>query len=285
MAFQDNDDKADRKQRGRPRAFHEKTEQNTIKSLDRALVVLAEVARAEGITLSALAQRLGESPATIYRVLTTLALHQIVESNDSAQTWHIGAGAFLIGSAFLRRTSLVETSRPILRDLMETTGETANLGVEKDGHVLFLGQVETHAPIRAFFPPGTLSPLHASGIGKVLLAYFDAARLQRFGAAGLDRFTPHTLADVTELQADLTQIRTRGYSVDDQERNIGMRCIAAPIRNALGEVIAGISVSGPTSRIASEEVPKLAAAVITAAARVSEAMGASASQPPVQPPV
>ncbi|MDR6266489.1 HTH-type transcriptional regulator BhcR [Roseobacter sp. N2S] len=280
MAFQDNDDKADRKQRGRPRAFHEKTEQNTIKSLDRALVVLAEVARAEGITLSALAQRLGESPATIYRVLTTLALHQIVESNDSAQTWHIGAGAFLIGSAFLRRTSLVETSRPILRDLMETTGETANLGVEKDGHVLFLGQVETHAPIRAFFPPGTLSPLHASGIGKVLLAYFDAPRLHRFGTAGLARFTPHTLADMADLQADLAQIRTRGYSVDDQERNIGMRCIAAPIRNALGEVIAGISVSGPTSRIAPDEVAKLATAVISAAARVSEALGASPQNAP-----
>lgn len=280
MAFQENEDKADRKQRGRPRAFHEKTEQNTIKSLDRALVVLAEVARAEGITLSALAQRLGESPATIYRVLTTLALHQIVESNDSAQTWHIGAGAFLIGSAFLRRTSLVETSRPILRDLMETTGETANLGVEKDGHVLFLGQVETHAPIRAFFPPGTLSPLHASGIGKVLLAYFDAPRLHRFGAAGLARFTPHTLADLADLQADLAQIKARGYSVDDQERNIGMRCIAAPIRNALGEVIAGISVSGPTSRIAPDEVAKLATAVISAAARVSEALGASPKNAP-----
>lgn len=279
MAFQDNSDNTDRKLRGRPRAFHEKTEQNTIKSLDRALVVLAEVSRCEGVTLSALAQRLGESPATLYRVLTTLALHQIVESNDIAQTWHIGSGAFLIGSAFLRRTSLVETSRPILRELMETTGETANLGIEKDGHVLFLGQVETHAPIRAFFPPGTLSPLHASGIGKVLLAYFDAFRLNRFAASGLDSFTAHTLADLVDLQVDLEQIRTRGYSVDDQERNIGMRCIAAPIRNALGEVIAGISVSGPTSRIEPDAVPKLAAAVITAAARVSEAMGASATQP------
>ncbi|WP_069301353.1 HTH-type transcriptional regulator BhcR [Neptunicoccus sediminis] len=279
MAFQDNDNPAERKPRGRPRAFHPKTEQNTIKSLDRAMVVLGTVASNDGVSLSALSQRLGESPATLYRVLTTLAQHQIVETNESTQTWHIGAGAFLIGSAFLRRTSLVETSRPILRELMETTGETANLGVEKDGHVLFLGQVETHAPIRAFFPPGTLSPLHASGIGKVLLAYFDTARLNRFASAGLERFTDQTLGSKQALEADLEQVRSRGYSVDDQERNIGMRCIAAPIRNALGEVIAGISVSGPTSRIDQTQIPALAEAVIAAASRVSHAMGAGLDRP------
>ncbi|MBR9863612.1 MAG: IclR family transcriptional regulator [Rhodobacteraceae bacterium] len=279
MALQDNDNPAERRQRGRPRAFHSKTEQNTIKSLDRAMVVLEEVAGNDGASLSELSRRLGESPATLYRVLTTLALHQIVETNESTQTWHIGAGAFLIGSAFLRRTSLVETSRPILRELMETTGETANLGVEKDGHVLFLGQVETHAPIRAFFPPGTLSPLHASGIGKVLLAYFDPVRLNRFARSGLERFTDQTLDELPALEADLEQVRARGYSVDDQERNTGMRCIAAPIRNALGEVIAGISVSGPTSRIEQAQIPALAEAVIDAAARVSNAMGAGSDRP------
>lgn len=279
MVFQNNAEDSDRRTRGRPRAFSEKTEQNTIKSLDRALVVLNELARLESATLSGLAQGLGESPATIYRVLTTLSLHGIVESDDTTQKWHIGPGAFLIGSVFLRRTSLVERSRPILRDLMEKTGETANLGVEKDGAVLFISQVETHAPIRAFFPPGTLSPLHASGIGKVLLAHYPANRLTRFAASGLENFTPHTKSDPDALEADLQQIRLRGYSVDDQERNLGMRCIAAPIRNALGEVIAGLSVSGPTSRVSNEQVDELAKVVIDAASFVSAAMGAPATRP------
>lgn len=274
MVLQDNQIESKRKPRGRPRAFSEKTEQNTIKSLDRALVVLEELARGGETTLSELAQTLGESPATIYRVLTTFAQHKLVESNEDAQTWQIGAGAFLIGSVFLRRTSLVETSRPMLRTLMEETGETANLGIEKDNHVLFLGQIETNAPIRAFFPPGTLSPLHASGIGKVLLANFDETRLDRFAAGGLEKFTAHTKDDLGNLKQDLAEIRERGYSVDDQERNLGMRCIAAPIRNALDEVIAGISVSGPTSRVSSANVEILAQSVITAAKKVSAAMGA-----------
>jgi IclR family acetate operon transcriptional repressor len=270
----ENSDHPERRQRGRPRAFNEKTEQNTIKSLDRALLVLTELARLESASLSELSQSMGESPATVYRVLTTLSLHGIVETVDHTQTWHIGPNAFLIGSVFLRRTSLVESSRPVLRTLMEQTGETANLGIEKDGSVLFVSQVETHAPIRAFFPPGTVSPLHASGIGKILLAAFTQDRLEKFATQGLEKFTEHTNADLASLSADLEIIRTRGYSVDDQERNLGMRCIAAPIHNAYGEVVAGISVSGPTSRVSSDQVEEFATAVKSAAAAVSAALGA-----------
>lgn len=279
MAFQNNPDQPVRRPRGRPRAFSEKTEQNTIKSLDRALVVLAQLARVESASLSELAQSLDESPATLYRVLTTFSLHGIVEHDEATQNWRIGANAFLIGSVFLRRTSLVDRSRPILRALMERTGETANLGVKNDDAVLFLSQVETHAPIRAFFAPGTLSPLHASGIGKVLLAHARPEMLDRHLAADLERFTPHTIWERDALRADLEAIRTRGYSVDDQERNMGMRCIAAPIRNAHGEVIAGLSVSGPTTRVLTEEVAALAEAVIEAADGVSAAIGAPVTRP------
>ena len=165
---------------GRPRAFNDKIEQNTVKSLDRALTVLTTLSKNQNKTLTDLSKELRESPSTVYRILSTMALHKIVECDDRLQTWNIGPGSFQIGSSFLRRTSLVETSRPFLRNLMEETGETANLGIENNGNVLFLSQVETHAPIRAFFPPGTLSPLHASGIGKVLLTQYTLPKLEKF---------------------------------------------------------------------------------------------------------
>lgn len=260
--------------RGRPRAFNEKTEQNTIKSLDRALGVLSELAKVESVTLSELAQRMKESPATLYRVLTTFSLHGITEMDEATQTWHIGPEAYQIGSAFLRRTSLIDVSRPIMRTLMEETGETANLGIEKNGAVLFVSQVETNAPIRAFFAPGTLSAMHASGIGKALLAHLDETRLKRFAARGLESFTPHTLSDPQALAADMVTTRARGYALDDQEKNLGMRCIAAPILNAYGEVVAGISVSGPTTRVTPDQVDHLAQSVMRAARDVSTALGA-----------
>ncbi len=261
--------------RGRPRAFNEKTAQNTVKSLDRALSVLARLAKIESATLSEMASSMGESPATLYRVLTTFSLHGMVEMDELAQTWHIGPEAYQIGSSFLRRTSLIDVSRPILRRLMEETGETANLGIEKNGAVLFVSQVETNAPIRAFFAPGTLSAMHASGIGKALLAHMDETRLKRFAARGLETFTAHTLASPETLAADMIKTRARGYALDDQEKNLGMRCIAAPIHNAHSEVIAGISVSGPTTRVSTDQIEALAVSVMRAAKDVSKALGSA----------
>ena len=275
-----NDGTATRRQRGRPRAFEERTEQNTIKSLDRALVVLRALAREESATLSGLAQGLDESPATVYRILTTFAGHGIVEADEAAQTWHIGPRAFLIGSAFLRRTSLIERARPVLRRLMEATGETANLGIESDGAVLFVSQVETHASIRAFFPPGTRAPLHGSGIGKALLAAMAEERLARIVAGGLERFTPRTLVEPQALAGDLAATRARGYALDDEERNEGMRCVAAPIRDAHGETVAGLSVSGPVSRVSQAAVARLAREVTRAAEAVSMGLGARPTRPP-----
>ena len=264
-----------RRARGRPRDWHDKTAQNTIKSLDRALEVLETLSDMGGATLSELAVEADQSPATVYRVLITLEGRGMVEFNPTEQVWNIGARAFLIGSRFLRRTNLVERARPILRRLMEATGETANLGMERAGQVLFLSQVETHASIRAFFPPGTLSPMHSSGIGKALMAQLSDQRLDTIIAEhGLDRFTPHTLTDPDALKADLATTRARGYSIDAEERNEGMRCVASPVFDAYGDVVAGISVSGPSSRIADDMIAGFGEEVSRAAADLSRAIGA-----------
>ncbi|MDP5361035.1 MAG: IclR family transcriptional regulator [Paracoccaceae bacterium] len=260
--------------RGRPKAWDSKESQNTIKSLDRALEVLVCLGEMQGSTLSELSSALDQSPATIYRVLTTFQGRGFADFDEQNQVWSIGATAFTTGSQFLRRTSLVERARPIMRDLMEVTGETANLGIERDGKVLFLGQVETHATIRAFFPPGTVSAMHASGIGKALLCRMDDRRQRQVLAAGkMEQFTPFTLTEPEAMIADLHAAKARGYAIDGEERNIGMRCIAAPVFNVFGEVVAGISVSGPTSRITVERIETLAQPVMDAAARLTLAIG------------
>ncbi len=260
--------------RGRPKAWDDKGQQNTIKSLDRALEVLVALGNMGGGTLSEIAGALDQSPATVYRVLTTFQGRGFADFDEQSQVWNIGAAAFLTGSQFLRRTSLVERARPIMRELMEATGETANLGIERDGKVLFLGQVETHATIRAFFPPGTASAMHSSGIGKALLSRMDDARQRQVLAASkLEQFTPYTLTDPEAMIADLHATKARGYAIDGEERNIGMRCIAAPVYNVFGEAVAGISVSGPTSRITEDRIAELAEPVMQAARALTTAIG------------
>ncbi|QBF30578.1 HTH-type transcriptional regulator BhcR [Thalassococcus sp. S3] len=269
-------DSSSRRARGRPRDWSDKTEQNTIKSLDRALEALQRLAEMGGATLSELAGELDQAPATVYRMLITMEQRGVIEYDAAGQIWHIGPQAFLIGSHFLRRTSLVERARPILRALMEQTGETANLGIEKDGKVLFLSQVETHSSIRAFFPPGTISPMHASGIGKALLAQFMPDRLERYlDAHALSAFTEHTLTDRSDLIADLAHIRDRGFSIDAEERNLGMKCVAAPVFDLHGEASAGLSISGPSSRMDQVSVDDFGAKVRQAADTLTNAIGGS----------
>jgi IclR family acetate operon transcriptional repressor len=163
-----------------------------------------------------------------------------------------------------------------MQELMEATGETANLGVESGDMVLFVSQVETHESIRAFFPPGTRSQMHASGIGKALLSGMPPDRVRRIARPGLERYTPRTITQVERLLDNLAATRALGYYVDDEEKNEGMRCVAAPIMNATGEVVAGISISGPSARVTHDRINRLGAHVRQAAETLSRALGAEA---------
>ena len=264
------------KARGRPKSFHDTAQQATIQSLDRAMEVLKVVANGTGMSLTEIADESGYSPATVYRILTTLKKHQICDFDEQNQFWHIGVTAFRIGTSFLGRTRIVEQSRPVMERLMAETGETANLAIIDRGEVIFISQIETHEPIRAFFRPGTRGPVHASGIGKAILAQrsdgqIDAALSER----DLKPYTAKTITDTDSLRAELAGIRARGWAVDDEERTVGMRCIAAPIFNSSGEAVAGISVAGRSVRVTADRDEALGQLVRQAADGVTLAIGGS----------
>ena len=264
-----------KRSRGRPKAFRPKPEQTTIQALDRAIRILKVLAESEGMSLSELAEVAGEAPATVYRVLATFEAHGVVEA-DPTQLWFVGQEAFRIGSAFLGRSSLVEQARSVMRELMIESGETANLAIADGGQVVFISQVETHEPIRAFFRPGTRGPIHASGIGKALLAHHPAAAVARIvREQGLSAFTGRTITDPRRLGEELATIRARGWAVDDGERTEGMRCVAAPIFNVFREAVAGVSVSGPTVRMERTGGAELGARVRAAADSITRAIGGS----------
>jgi IclR family acetate operon transcriptional repressor len=264
----------EKRRRGRPRAFNQPAEPNAVQSLDRALRILAIVAEADGLSLSEVAERSGLAASTAYRMLTTLAGRRMVEFDEQGQLWSVGVEAYRIGSAFLRSRKLVDRARLVMQSLMEKTGETANLGVAEDDCVVFVSQVETHQAIRAFFRPGTRSPFHASGIGKAILAHLGAARVEAIVAhTGLESFTDRTLSRGKELAADLAVVRRRGWSVDDEERYPGMRCVAAAIFNEFAEPVGGLSISGPTVRVTPERLDALGPQVREAAEEVTHMIG------------
>jgi IclR family acetate operon transcriptional repressor len=261
------------RKRGRPRSFNP-GKGGSIQALDRGLALLRVVAEADGLTLTDLAQRSGLAPSTVHRLLFTLEAHNFVVHDEERGHWQIGVDAFKTGNAFLRNRRLAGMGRETMRLLMEQTGETVNLGIEDDGEVVFISQVESHNTLRAFFRAGSRSLMHASGVGKALLAGFSEARVQQIlYAKGLQRFTEKTFVDPTALFSELSASRERGWAVDDEERTLGMRCVAAPIYNELGETIAAVSMSGPAVRITSQRLGEFGPIVMRAADQITSSIG------------
>jgi IclR family acetate operon transcriptional repressor len=266
---------AEARNRGRPKKFNDDDGANIIQAVDRAIDVLEVLAKGGSMTLTDIARVMDQSPATLYRVLSTFQARGLVENDQLTQEWSVGASTFRIGATFLRRSNVTVRAQPAMRHLMEVTGETSNLGIEKSDMVMFISQVETHESIRAFFPPGTQAPMHASGIGKALLGTFSESRLHRYlQNAPFERFTPQTIVTREELLAEVHQIRDLGFAFDNEEKSVGMRCIAAPIVNFQGQAVAGISISGPSHRVTPEKVAQFAALVRSAGDEVSRSLGA-----------
>ncbi|MCP8896599.1 helix-turn-helix domain-containing protein [Shinella daejeonensis] len=263
------------KTRGRPgRKAGENAAPSSVQVLDRSLTLLELVANADGAVLTDLAERSGMAPSTVHRLLTSLSGHGMVAHDAETGAWTIGVKAFEIGTAYLRFRKIGTVSRPFLKQLMEDCGETANIAIEDEGDVVFISQVESHAPMRAFFRPGRRGPIHASGIGKAILSTWRDDRVETLlSGRTLQRFTGKTCDTLPALLADIAAIRARGWSIDDEEHTLGMRCVAAPIFDEYGEAIAGISISGPAVRLPDERIATLGPAIRTAADDLTRAMG------------
>ncbi len=263
-----------KKRRGRPRNPAPDTGFSTVHALERGLVVLQALAREGYLSLTDLSLKVGVPTSTVHRILTTLEKLGFAEINEDTSEWSVGIESFRVGNSYLERTNLIESSRKAMRGLMEATGETANLAIADGGDVVFISQVESHHPIRAFFRPGTRGHMHASGIGKALLANMlrrDVEKILR--TRGCPEFTTKTLTTPAGLFEDLATTRERGWAFDDEERYDGMRCIASCIFNSYGEAIAGISVSGPTVRFPDHKLQVIGPQIREAAQQVTALIG------------
>lgn len=267
-------DPIEKPKRGRPRNLMPKADPGPVQALDRGVTILLALAGQQGVALSELARQVEMPPSTAHRILATLQTHRFVDFDPQTQHWFIGIGAFRVGNAYLQRTNLAEAAQAVMRRLTEQTGETANLGIADQGFIVFISQVETQNPIRAMFRAGARSQMHASGIGKAMLAHMPRKTVEaQIAALGQPEFTPFTLTKPAPLYAELDRIAATGWAVDNEERYLGMRCIAASVFNALGDPVAGLSVSGPSARFSDAMIARTGPLVRAAADELTALTG------------
>jgi IclR family transcriptional regulator, KDG regulon repressor len=225
--------------------------------------------------ISNLAKRLGLAKSTVHRLATTLVADRLLEQDPHSGKYRLGIALFRLGALVRRRMDASNEARPFLFDLRKKTNETVHLAILDGAEIMYVYYLESTQAIRMRSDLGGRKPAYCTAEGQAILAFGPSEVVERVAKRGLRARTPQTITDVNKLLKALQLVRQRGYAMDDEESEIGMRCIAAPIRNDAAEVVAAVGVAGPVSRLTKKTLASFAPHVVAAAASISARLGHS----------
>jgi DNA-binding IclR family transcriptional regulator len=244
----------------------------TVQSVDRALTILEALARSGEAGVTELAADLDVHKSTAFRLVATLEAHGLVEQTEDRGKYRLGVGLLRLAGATTSRLDVVQEARPLCRKLASDTGETVNIAVLADRSALYLDQASGSSALQTHNWVGQHIPLHATSNGKVLLCGLEPERLEAL-LGSLPAYTDMTITKKGALRAELAKVREQGFALAVDELEIGLTAAAAPIRNNHGDVIASMSVSGPTFRLGEDRIEGVVKLLVAAADEVSHRLG------------
>ncbi|WP_219414714.1 IclR family transcriptional regulator [Pseudonocardia nigra] len=246
-----------------------------MQSVDRAIAILyllAERGR-DGVGVTEVATELGVHKSTAFRLIMALENGDLVEQVEERGKYHLGRGILRLAGATTAQLELPTESRPVCKRLAVELGETVNLAIIDTGEATNILQEYGSSAITGRNWIGQRTPLHATASGKVLLTWSDRAETKEVLASTLERYTPRTITDNSALKAELTRVREQGWASTVEEFEVGLNALAAPVRNAAGDVVASVGVSGPSYRLTVESFPEVADRLMDGAREISTRLG------------
>ncbi|MGQ1838126.1 IclR family transcriptional regulator [Kocuria turfanensis] len=245
-----------------------------VQSVDRAITVLEVLARTGGSTVTEVAAELGVHKSTASRLLGALEARGLVHHPSDGSRYELGFGILRLAHSIPGRLSVVAEAHDEIRSLARTHSETVNLAVLREGQAVNVDQEMGPSSIATHDWIGSLTPLHATASGKVLLAGLSSdERARVLRTRGLPALTARTITSRKQLERQLIDVAAQGYATVCEEFEIGLNSVAVPVRDHLGTVIASISVSGPAFRFTEETMTDLVEELKEAGERVSRRMG------------
>lgn len=253
-----------------------------IRALDRGLDILEAFAPTQPeLSIGQIAERAGLPKPTVIRILSVLTERGYVERLPEVERFRLGVKTLELSSVYLQSTTIEAEARPIMARLASETRQTANLGILDQNQVVHIEVVAPDRPVRFWASIGKREDAYVSGLGKVLLGTLDAAALDAYLAEPRPAITQQTITDGDQLRAEIEITARRGFAVDREESNPGVYCIAAPIRNAHGEIVAAVSISGLKVEFEPEDQTiEFSNLVVAAGAEISARLGWIASSEP-----
>ncbi len=258
----------------------------TVKSLVKALNILEVLAEEEPpYTLTQLSRRLHLHVSTVHRLLVNLVRHGFVEEDHISGGYQLSYRMLRMGLRVLDRLDFRRAAQPLLSDLNLRTKETVHLAILQEDRAVSIERFSSPQLVGLDARLGGVMPLHCSGVGKTLLAYQGEELLTRVAQMpGLTRLTAHTITSLPQLRRELERIREQGYALDQEEAVEGLRCVAGPVLNHAGQIVAAISVVGPTTRLTPARIPELAQMVRETSQKISYRLGYHSDSWPLSPP-
>jgi IclR family acetate operon transcriptional repressor len=247
----------------------------TVKSLVKALNILEVLAEEDPpYTLTELSRRLHLHVSTVHRLLVNLVRNGFVEQDPLSGGYQLSFRVLRMGLRVLDRLDFRRVAQPLLRDLNQRTQETVHLAILQEGRAITIEKFGSPQPVGLDARLGSVMPLHATGVGKTLLAYQSDELLSQVAQSlGLPRVTAHTLTTLPQLRRELERIRAQGYAFDQEEAVEGLRCVAGPVFNHAGQVVAAFSVAGPATRLTPARLTEIAQMVRETSQQISHRLG------------
>lgn len=227
-----------------------------IQAVDHALDLLEQFqGDIDELGVTELSKRLKLHKNNVFRLLATLESRNYIEQNRVTENYRLGLKTLELGQTFIKQMGLLRQSRPVLEALVKECNETTYVAILKDSHIVYLDVVETDLTVRVVPRVGSRLPAYCTAAGKIQLAYMTDEELDNYlPAKELKRYTANTITDRDEFKTHLGRIVEQGYAIDNEEMDVGVCCVAAPIRDYTRRIIGAVSISGPSMRFAKERM-------------------------------
>ncbi|RAK16621.1 IclR family transcriptional regulator [Anoxybacillus vitaminiphilus] len=249
--------------------------ENMVKSVSRALDIIGIVSSEKnGLGVTEIAKQMDINKSSVYRILSTLVQYGYMEQDEETSRYKLGYKFLEMSSKLLESIDLRKEAKPYLQQLEKETNEVIHLVVYDQGEVIYIEKLEGTETLRMHSKVGKRAPMHCTAVGKAILAHLPSnVVLDILERKGMPKHTDKTITNQDEFLKELAQVKQKGYALDLEENEYGIRCIAVPIFDHAGKVVAAVSISGPTIRMTDERIKQLQPRMLQIGKQISARLG------------
>ncbi len=253
-------------------------EQSPVQSIDRAFSLLELLcASRDGLPIHALSEAAGLHKSTVHRLLAAMAARGYVRKDEDSGRYRMTTRICELSAQVVESLDILQIARPPMETLSRSTGETVHLVVREGDEIVYVNKVESDvSSMRMFSRIGMRRPMYCTAVGKAILSELPDEEVDRiWNASDIQPYTEHTIVSLERLKVALASIRRRGCAYDNQENELGVRCIAATIHDYTGGICGALSISAPMLRMSDSKIAQLQPQLMAACRKISLAMGGS----------